>query len=840
MRGYYRILAVITFRNRLFTQLVLVLRRVTALRLLVLPYVLLLLIQSLAFSGYLIHGWAPLVTIVPGFWSLCGDIAVVNYASYISGRRLLDGFSCWSFSESCGSNWYAHPGSLYLSPVNAAGAFLVDHVGGDVFQVFGILNFFLLYFAVACFYYYLRTLRRYSIPWAIFGASLYLAMPRILYSAHFSNYLGIIAFFPLLLITSAAFFKRFAARSAIAYSVTLAAPLFFGMVNIYLNYLLIAALITIVGIAETGASWRRVMFRAGICFVAAIMINAVIWGPLLVETLTSSGQSYTVDVDQLTVNPLEYPLVLIRSLIGMDSGGGVAHALSSLHRHILGLSGVGPASTPFLFLGDIALALTVIGVVACIRGRRFRPALVWLAFVLTWGVLYHYARLLEWRSATQIMDLLKVLKYEPRIAAPFLVMFLLEGLRILIRRRLPSTVRFALLLGFALVIEETVTKEFLWVAKHHLLELLAQLRSGGVSQSRYNLIWGAGLGELGPLVKAGITVTICAILASGLALPRLRTRAYAFVVMFLVWCSVGLHEVVSWGGIAVSGNIPASQYFKPQENETLVRSLLRDDSFLYRAVYIDDLEFLRARFPSDSRYVEPPVPKTNKGKTYRYNTRKYMNRADAVGVPIADGWLFFPSIQKRSLYSLDNVSMRPFNGMSELAWNVVNPYDERLPKVFNVKYILSRYPLDGFRLVSENKTDYWRYLYEIQDATPVCRLSDGGGEMGAVEAFKISNDRIDMTVRAAGPAMVALNMSLDRFWRASVNGATVKISPSENGVFASIPVPSGRSTVILRYKFWPLPVFGVVSCVSLLAMIAGFVRLGRWGKYETDYPNPLL
>ena len=78
---------------------------------------------------------------------------------------------------------------------------------------------------------------------------------------------------------------------------------------------------------------------------------------------------------------------------------------------------------------------------------------------------------------------------------------------------------------------------------------------------------------------------------------------------------------------------------------------------------------------------------------------------------------------------------------------------------------------------------------------------------------------IDLDVDAAGDALLVIAVTRHKYWHASIDGTEAALHPT-NIAFQSVLVPRGRHHVALRYRNPLIVIFGVVSMVSVMTLVA--------------------
>jgi len=102
---------------------------------------------------------------------------------------------------------------------------------------------------------------------------------------------------------------------------------------------------------------------------------------------------------------------------------------------------------------------------------------------------------------------------------------------------------------------------------------------------------------------------------------------------------------------------------------------------------------------------------------------------------------------------------------------------------------------------------------------------------GAVTGASYGDDRVRLTVRSSGPALLVLTDRWYPGWRVTVDGRRAALLRA-NGLFRAVAVPEGHSVVEFRFRPLSVRVGAWVSGVAwllLLAFLAGRIRRRRRG-----------
>jgi uncharacterized membrane protein YfhO len=85
-----------------------------------------------------------------------------------------------------------------------------------------------------------------------------------------------------------------------------------------------------------------------------------------------------------------------------------------------------------------------------------------------------------------------------------------------------------------------------------------------------------------------------------------------------------------------------------------------------------------------------------------------------------------------------------------------------------------------------------------------------------------------------GPALVVLSQAYYHNWTASVDGVAVPLWRA-NYAFQAIEVPPGRHNILLAYKDRALLLGGILSSLSALACVGGWLFLSAAGRTPPNY-----
>jgi hypothetical protein len=105
------------------------------------------------------------------------------------------------------------------------------------------------------------------------------------------------------------------------------------------------------------------------------------------------------------------------------------------------------------------------------------------------------------------------------------------------------------------------------------------------------------------------------------------------------------------------------------------------------------------------------------------------------------------------------------------------------------------------------------HVYRLRGPVPLHALS---GAAGTVETLHETEDRVELRVRAGGPATLLVRDGYAPGWSAQADGTPAAVSPA-NGRHLAVAVRAGESRVALEYR--PLPA-RLGAALSLLAAVS--------------------
>ncbi len=92
---------------------------------------------------------------------------------------------------------------------------------------------------------------------------------------------------------------------------------------------------------------------------------------------------------------------------------------------------------------------------------------------------------------------------------------------------------------------------------------------------------------------------------------------------------------------------------------------------------------------------------------------------------------------------------------------------------------------------------------------------------------------IDLDVETAGQALLVIAVTRHKYWKGILDGMPAKIHPA-NEAFQSMVIPPGRHHVALRYRNPVVMIFGVLSAISAVILLAIAVA----GALRSRAPQP--
>ena len=119
---------------------------------------------------------------------------------------------------------------------------------------------------------------------------------------------------------------------------------------------------------------------------------------------------------------------------------------------------------------------------------------------------------------------------------------------------------------------------------------------------------------------------------------------------------------------------------------------------------------------------------------------------------------------------------------------------------------------------------------EAKAVVKACRQP--GARILATDFSHPTRESIEMTT--PGPALVVLSQAYYHNWTASVDGVAVPLWRA-NYAFQAIEVPPGRHNILLAYKDRALLLGGILSSLSALACVGGWLFLSAAGRTPPNY-----
>ncbi|MGH2706024.1 MAG: YfhO family protein [Actinomycetota bacterium] len=162
-------------------------------------------------------------------------------------------------------------------------------------------------------------------------------------------------------------------------------------------------------------------------------------------------------------------------------------------------------------------------------------------------------------------------------------------------------------------------------------------------------------------------------------------------------------------------------------------------------------------------------------------------------------------------------------------------WDRALPRAFLVGRVQPARDLDDalelFRARGRRFPDGWVQVTEFdprreavversRELPAALVTGQGGGDPpGTARILAYSSNRVVIETDAARPGLLVLTDTYYPGWVASVKGREAPVVPT-NVLFRGVPVPAGRSLVVLKYQPGPFRVGTVLATISLLALLA--------------------
>jgi hypothetical protein len=159
----------------------------------------------------------------------------------------------------------------------------------------------------------------------------------------------------------------------------------------------------------------------------------------------------------------------------------------------------------------------------------------------------------------------------------------------------------------------------------------------------------------------------------------------------------------------------------------------------------------------------------------------------------------------------------------------IDPGNDNALKLFGIRYAVTStesamYPRlaasAAFRRVGSADASY--RVFEYESAQPPYGFVDSS-ENGSVEARTLTPERREFTINSDRGGKFALHEQFLPGWQASVDRKTVKLERWSEA-FQAVDVPPGEHTVEFRYHSRGLEIGAWISLVSLLMLVAMFLR----------------
>lgn len=729
----------------------------------------------------------------------------------------------------------------YLRPTNVIGAYLIDRFHFGLFNTFGFINLAILTFAIVSFYHYLYMYKYNSRNWALFGAIVYLVMPTTLQPSYVINYLGIFAWFPFLLILYERYLIKRSPQNILALVFVLSIPIFWGSINIYINYLFMSTFYMLY--VSYGSNYFRKKDYAIIVLVilASLAINSIIWGPLAFSIMDSYSIKHYTDTDLSIINPIILPVQLITGIL-LDHNP--ISFFSDYFNLIMGRAVPLIYYTSALWLtgSSLGMIFLIVSQYYAIKQKKIGIEYLWL-WTLIIACMTFYLFFAINHKIPDIISVLKPLKYQAIIGGPFIAVMITDGVKAIIEKKTSLReekflrkilISLVMIYAFFLIIVFLIKSVLDFVisssAAHILLNIvnykflhfspskLAYFID--VIVAKFNLIFKC------PEIKLDFHWTThniflylgyflfinLSLIFMYVNIAKQRTIFNKRVVVLSIIIVLAYYPFIEWGGFVTKNEIFADDFFKIQENELLVKRLGEQEYSLYRTLYFDDA-CLYKEMNLEKKLIDLPKEITERcGKYIGANSMYFIKRPEYIGIPTPDGLVSFPNKRKADYFSNTRLFTTSNYAMVK---RINNLYDPALPEQLSVKYIISHFPLAGFKLLNQTN-DYWRYLYLIKDARPIIGLIDDS--KGKITFADINSDNIKINISSPIDTFLKINLMFDKYWNIYLNGK--KINLIEKSIF-NIPIKAGNSEVIMKYDYKLVKYFATASLCSLFFAIYG-------------------
>ncbi len=140
----------------------------------------------------------------------------------------------------------------------------------------------------------------------------------------------------------------------------------------------------------------------------------------------------------------------------------------------------------------------------------------------------------------------------------------------------------------------------------------------------------------------------------------------------------------------------------------------------------------------------------------------------------------------------------------------------------NVKYVLSKFPIENSKLLPVEQTGEG-YIYENLDFRPRAWIQSASDPIGKniQETPYIQKSANEIKLITNQPGMLVLSEVFYTGWKASIDGDPIPIQQQE-GLLRSVIVPEGNHQVIFTFQpdiFWISLIITLFTCLGLILMV---------------------
>jgi hypothetical protein len=132
------------------------------------------------------------------------------------------------------------------------------------------------------------------------------------------------------------------------------------------------------------------------------------------------------------------------------------------------------------------------------------------------------------------------------------------------------------------------------------------------------------------------------------------------------------------------------------------------------------------------------------------------------------------------------------------------------------------------RLRGGQDNDHATLLAPIDGWPPAAATSPGG----RADIVGFAPERVTVEVDSPGPGLLVVAEAWYPGWRATVNGAPAPCVAA-NGWMRAVPVPAGRSRIVLSFRSRYLALGAAVSLGTLALLLAGAAGVRAEGRRST-------